>query len=95
MLKSNLARALAIPKDVLAANPNNADALGARAVAKYHLKDLSCMSDLNQAIELDPVNAYRYSSRAYILDALGDTEAAVVDYLKAVELDPEDFCGIQ
>ena len=49
------------------------------------------MSDLNQAIELDPVNAYRYSSRAYILDALGDTEAAVVDYLKAVELDPEDF----
>ncbi len=62
--QEQFSEALAIPKDVLAANPNNADALGARAVAKYHLKDLSCMSDLNQAIELDPVNAYRYSSRA-------------------------------
>ena len=90
--QEQFSEALAIPNGCTCCQtPNNADALGARAVAKYHLKDLSCMSDLNQAIELDPVNAYRYSSRAYILDALGDTEAAVVDYLKAVELDPEDF----
>ena len=36
--QEQFSEALAIPKDVLAANPNNADALGARAVARVSFK---------------------------------------------------------
>jgi len=89
--KEQFSQALQDVKAILAQNKDNADALGALAVAKFHLKDTSCIEDLNRAIELDSKNAFRYSSRAYILDALGDTKAAVEDYLKAVELDPEDY----
>lgn len=89
--KEQFNQALERAQGILETDSENADALGARAVAKFHLKDTSCLIDLNQAIALEPENAYRYSSRAYVLDALGDTEAAVIDYLKAVELDPEDY----
>lgn len=68
-----------------------ADWLGLSAVAKFHLKDIACLKDFDETILLEPNNAYRYSSRAYALDALGDTAAAIEDYLKAVELDPEDY----
>jgi tetratricopeptide (TPR) repeat protein len=39
---------------------------------------------------LEPENPYRYSSRAYIRDACGDTEGAYKDYQVAVKLDPDD-----
>ena len=83
-------KALAFANSLVENEPKNADYIGLKAVAKFYMKEVSCMEDLNQAVGLDPANAYRYSSRAYILDALGDTEAAVNDYLKAIELDPED-----
>ena len=43
-----------------------------------------------RAIELDPDNGYRYSSRAFIKDYLGDHLGAMDDYNKAIELDPND-----
>ena len=75
-------------------NQNIADLLGLRAVAKFHAKDISCIDDLNKAITLEPKNPYRYSSRAYIIDILGNTEAAIEDYLFAIELDPTDHIAI-
>lgn len=79
---------------LIAKDANNPDYLGLSAVAKFYIKDMTCLADLDKAISLEPDNAYRYSSRAYILDALGDTAGAVNDYLKAIELDPSDLVAL-
>ena len=47
-------------------------------------------ADMNKAQELEPRNPYRYSSRAYIKDAIGDLAGAIEDYKKCIELDPLD-----
>ena len=84
-------RAFTLSDNAFRLNKSDADAIGARGVAKFYLKDLTCLDDLNVAVDMESENGYRYSSRAYILDALGDSESAVLDYKKAVELDPEDY----
>jgi tetratricopeptide (TPR) repeat protein len=48
------------------------------------------LSELDRATNLDPKNPYRYSSRAFLKDRLGDFLGAIEDYEKAIELDPED-----
>lgn len=69
----------------------SADLYSERAVAFFHNNELKeALLDMNRAQELEPARGYRYSSRAYIRDAMGDVEGAVKDYEKAVELDPED-----
>ena len=69
----------------------SADLYSERAVAFFHNSELKeALEDMNRAQELEPGRAYRYSSRAYIRDAMGDVEGAVKDYEKAVELDPDD-----
>ncbi len=45
---------------------------------------------MNRAQEIEPQNAYRYASRAYIRDAMGDLEGAIADYQIAIKIDPED-----
>lgn len=61
-----------------------------RGVSYFHNKqiDLS-LKDMDKAVELEPNNAYRYSSRAFIR-AYRDVDAAIADYKKAIELDPKD-----
>lgn len=62
-----------------------------RGVAYFHRNMLKeSLQDLNKAQELEPKRAYRYSSRAYIKDAMGDTRGAIEDYKIAIKLDPED-----
>ena len=69
----------------------SADLYSERAVAFFHNNELKeALDDMNRAQEMEPERAYRYSSRAYIRDAMGDVEGAVKDYEKAVELDPDD-----
>ena len=69
----------------------SADLYSERAVAFYHNQELKqALEDMDRAQELEPNRPYRYSSRAYIRDAMGDVEGAVKDYEKAIELDPED-----
>ncbi|MDP2042230.1 tetratricopeptide repeat protein, partial [Algoriphagus sp.] len=48
------------------------------------------LNELDRAANLDPKNPYRYSSRAFLKDRLGDFNGAIEDYGKAIELDPED-----
>jgi tetratricopeptide (TPR) repeat protein len=49
-----------------------------------------CLKDMDRAIQLDPNNPFRYSSRAYIRGHLKYTHDAIKDYQKALELDPDD-----
>tara|TARA_R110001592_G_scaffold64055_5_gene196640 strand:- start:5236 stop:5892 length:657 start_codon:yes stop_codon:yes gene_type:complete len=61
-----------------------------RAVSYFHFKNYkAAVLDLNKAVELEPNNPYRYSSRAYIR-AYIDIDGAMADYEKAIELDPQD-----
>jgi tetratricopeptide (TPR) repeat protein len=53
-------------------------------------RNKEAMTAFDKALNLDPQNPYRYSSRAYFKDRIGDLEGAIADYEKAIELDPED-----
>ncbi len=69
----------------------SADLYSERAVSYYHNGQLAeSLQDMNRAQELEPERPYRYSSRAYIRDAMGDVEGAVADYETTIKLDPED-----
>lgn len=74
---------------------NKADLQSEKGVTLFHqqltFEALQCM---NTAVDLQPQNPYRYSSRAYIKDALKDLDGAIADYQKAIELDPEDAIAL-
>ena len=68
-----------------------ADFHSERGVALFHLnRKKDALAALNKALMLEPDNPYRYSSRAFIKDSMGDTEGAIQDYLKCIKIDPED-----
>lgn len=72
-------------------SPNIAEIHYQRGITYFHLKKLSlALVDFDKAVELEPENPYRYSSRAYIRDACGDTEGAYKDYQVAIKIDPDD-----
>jgi tetratricopeptide (TPR) repeat protein len=53
-------------------------------------RDEEALIEFDKVANLDPKNPYRYSSRAYFKDRIGDLKGAIEDYEKAIELDPED-----
>ena len=62
-----------------------------RGVAYLHLRQgQRALEDMNKSLELQPDYSYRYASRAYVRDKLGDTQGAVEDYKEAIRLDPND-----
>ncbi len=70
--------------------PEEADLYSERGVSYYHLKDYhTALKDMDKAVELEPKNPYRYSSRAYI-KAYVDVDGAIADYEQATILDPKD-----
>ncbi|TAH22492.1 MAG: tetratricopeptide repeat protein [Cytophagales bacterium] len=76
----------------LAENPYDASCMSDKAVALFHLdKKAESLALLDHAQKLEPANPYRYSSRAFVKDAMGDLQGAILDYQKAIELDPEDM----
>ncbi len=71
-----------------AENPN---VYSERGVLYFTVGKLSeALVNMNIALDLEPNNSYRYSSRAYIRAAAGMIVLAMQDYRKAVELDPQD-----
>lgn len=92
LLKSgNYKEALSCFNKSLEINPDYCDCLTDRAITYFYLNkhELSII-DLDRAIYLEPDNPFRYSSRAYIKERLGDNFGAIEDYRKAIALDPED-----
>ena len=69
---------------------NEPSLLCERGISHFHNKDIeAALKDMDMAVELDPSNPFRYSSRAYIRTK-SDINGAMADYEKAVELDPKD-----
>lgn len=60
----------------------------------YLKRKEDALEDMDLAVYLQPENPYRYSSRAYVKDFFGDTLAAIEDYEKCLELDPEDIIAM-
>ena len=70
--------------------PDEATLLCDRGISYFENKNIElALQDMDKAVELEPQNPYRYSSRAYIR-ANVDIEGAIADYEKAIELDPRD-----
>jgi Flp pilus assembly protein TadD len=75
---------------ILARLPNEPTLLCDRGISHFHNKNIeAAMRDMNKAVDLDPENPYRYSSRAFIKAEI-DAKGAMKDYEKAIELDPKD-----
>lgn len=75
--------------------PKNASYIGDYAVS-LHLNNINeeAAKKFELALLLEPNNPYRYSSRAFFKDRIGDLEGAIKDYTKAIELDPEDAIAL-
>ncbi|TVR38265.1 MAG: tetratricopeptide repeat protein [Cryomorphaceae bacterium] len=83
--------ALKLFNELIKSDNRNADLFSYRGTVYLNLKrKREALSDFNRAVELDAGYSYRYASRAFAKDALGDLAGAIADYEKAVELDPED-----
>lgn len=52
------------------------------------------LQELDRALELEPDNPYRWSSRAWMRAALNNVDGAIEDYRKALALDPEDAIAL-
>jgi tetratricopeptide (TPR) repeat protein len=66
-----------------------------RAVCIFQLgRTKEALQEFNRAVELDPDNPYRYSSRAWIRASMKDVDGAIEDYKKALGLDPDDAIAL-
>jgi tetratricopeptide (TPR) repeat protein len=89
--KGQLEDAIALFNEALTIHPGHPDIYSDRAVTYLHLKmKVESLQDFDLCIEIQPDYSYRYASRAYAKDFFGDTEGAIADYEKAIQLDPED-----
>src|SRR5258708_34310619 len=75
----------------LAANPNDDQALNARAVARMRLgRYEEAQADLRRAITLRPANADYQANLGYVLWKLGRADEAVAAEREALKLDPQN-----
>ena len=69
----------------------NVDFIHDRAIALFHNgQALEALAELDQAVELQPDYGYRYAARGWMKQALKDYNGAIIDYQRALELDPDD-----
>jgi tetratricopeptide (TPR) repeat protein len=70
---------------------NDPDFLNDLAVATFHNGNSQlALKHLDDAILLQPDYGYRYAARGWMKQAAKDTNGAIQDYEKALELDPQD-----
>lgn len=75
---------------ILTRLPEEATLLCDRGISHFKNKNIeAALADMDKAVELEPDNPFRYSSRAYIKGKT-DIDGAIADYEKAIELDPKD-----
>ena len=70
-------------------NPNSYHDLG---ICKFNLGRVKeAIADLDIAAKLQPDYGYRYASRGWMKQNIGDVNGAIEDYKRAIELDPKDM----
>ena len=47
------------------------------------------MADYDQAIKIDPRNAYAFNNRGLAFEKRGDRERAIADYRRALKINPK------
>lgn len=68
---------------LLKADAYNTTYISDKAVVLHLLdRNREAMEAFDRALNLDPNNPYRYSSRAYFRDRIGDLKGAIEDYEK-------------
>lgn len=87
----DLLSSLADFKKLTEINPLNPSFIGDYAVS-LHLNNRNDEASIafERALQLEPTNPYRFSSRAFFKDRIGDLEGSIEDYEKALALDPND-----
>ncbi len=86
-----LAEAILFLDKAIEEEPNNPIYFSERGVCYLNLDQTGrALEDMNQSVKLDPDYSYRYASRAFVKDRMGDIEGGIADYEIAVKLDPED-----
>jgi tetratricopeptide (TPR) repeat protein len=66
-----------------------------RAIALFHTGNQEgALSELNEAVTLQPDYGYRYAARAWMKQALKDIQGAMADYETAIALDPDDAISL-
>ena len=84
------AKALQLFDEVLAQQPDYKEAYNARALTLMKMERFDeSRESFNRAIELDNQFANAYANRGILNDLVGRHEAALRDYRKAIEIDPE------
>lgn len=69
----------------------NPDAVHDWAICCFYLGQIpNALALLDRAVALQPDYGYRYASRAWMRTAAKQHDAAMADYRRAIELDPED-----
>jgi tetratricopeptide (TPR) repeat protein len=72
-------------------NPNDADALAARAKTLFDLKQFAlALNDAQAALKIDNRNVAAHIEAAKVLDELDQTKDALAEITKATELNPKD-----
>ena len=84
-------KALTAFKKALEKTENDVQLWYETGLCYFHLKQTGqALKALDKAVELEPENGFRYSSRAFVKGSIKDSKGAAEDYQKALDLDPED-----
>ena len=93
---ADLDNALQLLEEALLENPFHPNIISDRGFLYIHLKKNElAMDDFDLCVDLQPDYGYRYSARAYAKEYFGDTEDAINDYEKAIQLDENDWISHQ
>jgi TolB-like protein/tetratricopeptide (TPR) repeat protein len=84
--------ALALMQEILVLDPLNSGMIREIGQAYMRMEDWpNARKMLNRSLEIDPAQPYPYQILAFIDQATGDTMGFVRNYLRAIELDPQDY----
>lgn len=88
--KKDLERAIADYSEAIRRDPGNAEALNNRAWTYYRLgRNREGLPDADTAVRLLGKEAFVWDTRAHIHAALGNRDAAIADFRKALSIDPD------